>query len=380
MREKEHFLIHDKGISFLMIAVFCLSFFVVIHVVKIQNRQNIGKEQKSREQYMSCRMYRYPGDDVIIEDEGEEVQERHLHVDRLKITQGNVILVVYTLVGNAYYSAPLHLVISYNEPLVEELKEGRYPSESELIHGRKCIVVGDRLLHFAEQKGESRVLTIDNESYEILGVLKDNTGNGMDDRLFAFANCIADKTVEAINEESFFEIEYGSNLGTVEQTNELEEWLYQFRFPEYFSVVDQMELEEGGDAAYVVHFIQQYNQYVLHVLFAFCMGACMLVSSVWIKRRRKEMVIRKAIGSGYGKIFGLLFRDIGVMVLLSVLIDLILFAIHSIVTGEVWLEQVYLWDNFIYFVVVSLIMIAITLLQPFYEVITISPSEGTRAL
>lgn len=373
MEKKEHLLIHDKLACSVMLAVFCISFFVIISVIRLQTKQNAAMIQKEKEHYISNYIFQYQTIDQ------EEINAK-LQVEKLKLTQGNVIIIFSTVVGNGYSSAPVHIVASYNEPLTEELEKGRFPTENEIAHGRKCVVIGEGLLRFAEQKEKGREITIDGVSYEILGVLKDVTGDGTDNRVIVFHNCFAEKTMKGLNGENWFIIEYGSNQGELNQVGELQAWLYQFAPPEHFVKINQKDADDLNDARTIEEMMRYYNKYVLYVLFAFCMGACFVVSSVWVKRRRKELVIRMAFGSSFRRVVGVLLKDIGIMMGLSLLINIVLFTIQGVITGEQWIDQSYLVHDLLYLILAGLIVIAVTLIQPLRLVATISPAEGTRAL
>ena len=373
MGEKEHLLIHDKPAGFVMLAVFCISFFVIISVIQIQNKQSAAMIQKEKEHYSSNFIFQYQTPD-------DQILHEKLQVEKLNLTQGNVVLIFNTVVGNGYSIAPIHMVAGYNEPLAEELEEGRFPTENEIAYGRKCIVVGEGLLRLAEKKGKSRELMVDGISYEILGVLKDVTGDGTDNRVIVFQNCLAEKTMNGLNGEYWFNIEYGSNLGELNQVGELQAWLYQFAPPECFVQIDQEDADNLNDARTIEEMMWYYNKYVLYVLFAFCMGACFVVSSIWVKRRRKELVIRMAFGSSFLRVAGILLRDIGVMMVLSLVINVAVFTIQGVITGEQWMEQSYMLYNLLYLVLAGLIVIGVTIIQPLRLVATISPAEGTRTL
>ena len=147
MKEQYHHLIHDRLASTLMIVTLTLSFLVVLNVIKIQNEQKIGEHQLEQERYISEKVYRY--------DFGDEEPEVDMKIKTLNISVGNVVITSeYNQIGDADYYAPMDIVIAYNEPLVAELQEGRYPTKTEIMHQRRCVVVGIGLLRFTKKDGK----------------------------------------------------------------------------------------------------------------------------------------------------------------------------------------------------------------------------------
>lgn len=377
MKERYHHLIHDRLASTLMIVTLTLSFLVVLNVIKIQNEQKIGEHQLEQERYLSEKVYRY--------DFGDEEPETNMKIDVLDIHVGNVIITSeYNQIGDADYYAPMDIVVAYNEPLVEKLQEGRYPTETEIMHQRRCVVIGTGLLRFTKKDGKERVLSIDGMDYEVLGILKDVTGNEMDDRMIVFYDALAERTKARFDkrlEESIdTNILYGSNKGTLEESQVLENWLYQTVDKKYFSMVGEDELEDIEYSYEAVNMMREYNKYTLYAMFAFCMCACFLVSSVWIKRRRKEMVVRKALGSSFLKVTGILIKDLGIMIGISIIMDVVFLSMQILVTGNNWIRQDYITDNIQNIGMAVAIILFVTMIRPLYIVATISPAEGTRAL
>lgn len=377
MKERYHHLIHDRLASTLMIVTLTLSFLVVLNVIKIQNEQKIGEHQLEQERYLSEKVYRY--------DFGDEEPETNMKIDALDIRVGNVIITSeYNQIGDADYYAPMDIVVAYNEPLVEKLQEGRYPTETEIMHERRCVVIGTGLLRFTKKDGKERVLSIDGMDYEVLGILKDVTGNEMDDRMIVFYDALAEQTKARFDkrlEESFdTDILYGSNKGTLEESQVLENWLYQTVDKKYFSMVEEDELEDIEYSYEAANMMREYNKYTLYAMFAFCMCACFLVSSVWIKRRRKEMVVRKALGSSFLKVTGILIKDLGIMIGISIIMDVVFLSMQILVTGNNWIRQDYITDNIQNIGMAVAIILFVTMIRPLYIVATISPAEGTRAL
>ncbi len=376
MKERYHHVIHDTLASVLMIIVLSLSLFIVLNVVKLQNEQKMGEHQQEAEQYRSQIMYQ-----CICE---EELPSVRLQVKDLKVETGNVILKdFYYQVGDGNYYAPLAIVIQQNEPLVEELQKGRYPTETEISHGRRCVVIGSGLLRQVKKNGKEQVLSIDGIEYDVIGILKDVTGNKMDDRVIVFYDSLSKRTrnkmEKKLAESLYLDVLYGSNQGTLEEMQTLVNWLYRIAGEKYVSQAEGQseEMNYAYEAAYMM---REYNRYTLYVMFGFCMCACFIVSSVWAKRRRREMVVRKALGSTFFGVIGVLLKDLVIMIGISMAVDAVLLALQMVVSGDNWVHQVYFTENIRYIMAGIGIMVVTAMIQPLFVVAAISPAQGTRSL
>lgn len=92
------------------------------------------------------------------------------------------------------------------------------------------------------------------------------------------------------------------------------------------------------------------------------------------------MVVRKALGSSFLKVMGVLLKDLGIMIGISVVMDVFVLSIQILVTGNNWIRQDYIIDNIQNIVIAVAIVLLVTMVRPLYIVATISPAEGTRAL
>lgn len=381
MQEECHLFIHDRFASVLMIIVFSLSFFVVCNVVKMQNEGKIGRDQKEKESYGTERIYQCCAEIEEEHTENEETIINKLRVNNLNINKGNVILFDHYTVGSGNYYTGVNIVLQYNELLSEELQKGRYPTETEIQHQRRCVVIGEGLVRHVKKKKKSEVISIDGIDYEVLGILKDITGNKMDDRMIVFYNSLSKQTQknidDRIRENKNFIIKYGTNHGQLEDVQILEEWIYNIADKQYISLLEE---EEDDYSFRVATEMRIYNQYTLNLMFVFCLCSCFIVSSTWIKRRRKELVVRKALGSGFVKVMSVLLKDIAVMIGLSIMVDIILLSLQILITGNNWIRQAYFWGNIKNIMIAVGMVLVVALIRPLYIVATISPAEGTRTL
>lgn len=383
MKEKDTYVIHDKPASLLMILTFTLTFFIVIRGIQLQNAQNEAAEQMEKEQYKTYYRYTYSmGEERAIQ------RFRGFETETLELEKGNVILSDYDFcIGDAMIKMNADVVLKQTEPYPEMIEEGHFPTEAERVHHRSCVVIGCGLLMYTQQQEKNRRLVVDGKSYEVIGILKDITGSGADDRLFLFYDCMERQEQREIDrrlmegEFAEFTVSYGSNgIGVEESFAELADWLYQIGDKQYYTVSEEYTEQESGEGEVMSYVVAQVNRGIVSVLFAFCLCACYMVSSVWIKRKKKELVVRKALGGTFGGISVVLLKDICVMVGISVFLDVIFWGFRMVVTQDNWLKWKYMGDNICHLGLSAAAVVAASMVWPFYTVLHTTPAEGMRSL
>ena len=265
-----------------------------------------------------------------------------------------------------------------NEPLVEEVEEGRFPTENEIEHGRKCVVIGEGLKRLTEETQAGEVLRIDGNPYDVLGTLKDITGDGTDNRVLVFQDCFSETLINGLDGSYSYFVEYGSNVESELQTDRLLAWLHRFIPDSKIKESIDGQIDTMYDMKTMAQLLRQYIKFVLYGLFAFCMIGCLIISTIWIRRRRKEIIIRKALGSGMTAIVIVLLRDLGIMMGMALLMSCAAISLQSLLSGESWIRDEYMFHNLFYLFGAVMLTILLTFIRPFYTAFKINPAEGTR--
>jgi len=114
------------------------------------------------------------------------------------------------------------------------------------------------------------------------------------------------------------------------------------------------------------------------ILAVFVLVNCILVSDIWIERRMNEFAVRKACGMGFGKILLTIIKQISPLLILSLVLSMIMEAIYILVT-KTNIEKVY-WNDIIYLLVASVVMMIITLIIPMKKINKIKPAKALSSL
>lgn len=385
MSKKYHHIVHDKLASILLVMTLVFSFYIFMNIVKLQNEEII--KNTAGQDYRYKRVYCHE----MLTESLEEKEKTEIDTDSKKpssifrkpnrISEGNIIIPDLVIqCGSANYYADACVVIEYNEPCVEEVKDGEFISQSQVAHKEKGIVIGRRLLRFCTQKGEVYFLKIGSKEYKVSGILK----NQNDDRIFLFYDSLYQDTKELIDrllmsQNVGYHIIYASNQKALEQSDEVEKWLHSFVDPSLITTEEEYELE-NSDYEDMITFAQNLSKYMMVGIFAFCLCVCFVVSSVWIKRKQKELVIRKAFGGSLLYLIWLLFKDLLVLILIALVMDGVLFMTQIIVTNDYWVLENYVVHNFKTIMLGMAAIIVVTMARPIYMVAKLSPAQGIRLL
>ncbi|MBD5543010.1 MAG: ABC transporter permease [Lachnospiraceae bacterium] len=187
VRKKEQFYFDIMiGISLILtLAFICFAFqgaYKIYHIQELRN-QSIYTVQKD------IRFDR--NEDISAETESAmEYEEQSIMSDPFgyletlrKIKTGNLFMYIEVYLGKAGLSEAVTVLLIQNEPLKYPLKSGRYWEYGS--DNQNTVIIGTGVLKSTYLDGEKRYLLIDNEPYEVIGILEDLTGNKSDFRIFA---------------------------------------------------------------------------------------------------------------------------------------------------------------------------------------------------
>ena len=102
----------------------------------------------------------------------------------------------------------------------------------------------------------------------------------------------------------------------------------------------------------------------------------MVVTDLWVKRRKREFIIRKAFGENNMQILKHLFKELGIFAGISCILVFILETIFYQINGEEFLDL----NNFLFHLVavfgIICVVIVVTLILPMRKIMKIEPAIG----
>lgn len=290
----------DYPLTILLIVCFTLALVIAVNGISIIT--NVSEMQKK------ARIGLYDKEsDFLIDFEGSDFsyeisKEKKIEnlIDDIANIQGNIILtqcspfILGDSMGNGHGS---NVICSEKTVIGEKVIEGAMP-ESEQIKSDEpvCLLNMDNKRYVKEIDGQDMV-RCDSEYYKVLGYfISDSVSEARPDGVYFLKNFSADKKKNFYNWLSIsgyvgLQIFNDNNGETGKKVCDI---VYKHGFK-----IDTESQKYGLEPYYRKAKI---NKLFSVILFVFCLMSCMIVSNLWIIRRKKEIIIRKTMGYGDIKI------------------------------------------------------------------------------
>lgn len=369
-------LVHDK----LMTALLVLATMVTVIMVLISQRYKAVLETSADSQTAYAQSYWMTLSSAETDEEVRDAETKQYAVPALPPVSGNIIYERYTgsYFGDSFDSSLADVYLKYSEPPLEKLESGRYPTAEEFERGDKQVVIGDGLLPFAEKRDGRLYMEIGQEEYEVIGVLRDATGSGDDERMYMFFPSMNEKMQQYLLEQMHLGVVhliYHSNTAADDAEALLDAWIGE-EFPETEREISASAAEEAqpvlGDVSTMLY---ELSRQMMLLVYAFGLVSCFSVARMWAKRRTKEMMVRVAFGEpkrriGLGFCLNLLcIQVVGIAMAFAVML------IAGIIRGSG-----FLFTNMNYgsIAIQLLLVFVITAIVPLAGIQKISPAQGLR--
>lgn len=377
-------LVHDK----LMTALLVLATMVTVLMVLIAQRYEVilaasmcdPAEEEYAQSYWITIRNKDMDDHGVLELEGEETVTKQYDAPALPSVIGNIIFERYTgsTFADSYDTAFAEVYLKYSEPPLEALESGRYPTAEEFERGDKLVVIGDGLLPFTTQHDDGLYIVLEQEAYEVIGILTDTIGSGDDERMYMFFPSMSEKTQQYILEDMHMlgaSLIYRSNTQAEDTETLLDAWIGE-EFPETkwkiaASAADEEETILGDVSA----MLYELGRQMVMLVYAFGVVSCFSVARIWAKRRTKEMMIRMAFGETKGRI-GISFC----LHLLCIQLIGAALAFAAMFTVGISGSREFLLANMSYQNIAKqlLLIFLITAIVPLAGISKLSPAQGMR--
>lgn len=253
-------------------------------------------------------------------------------------SQGNVYLTHNVHIDEQRDGTYAYVLMEANEELLFDFKEGECAAGKQY---EDAVIIGESLEKFVVEENGQKCIYIDNLSYNVIGILKNNRAGQVDTSLYVLWDTMDDNRKEHWIHFEFdgHRIYYESNIADIcfEQSfiERASEFDIDFMFP------DNKKKESDGEN----EIYKALNKVLLGVSLAFSVLTCFSVSYLWLMNRRKELAVRLAYGYDDGDIFILLIKDTLYLLIPTFIISILVQAIYgllvgmgSLFNGEFWLK------------------------------------------
>ena len=237
------------------------------------------------------------------------------------------------------------VIMTQKEKLNYPVVEGEIPETDADIEEPTVILGRGFLADTTEQSGK-RYYTLDGISFRVCAVIGTKSSDLLDYKVIIYSKGASDSIRRKWNtlENMTFALE-SNKANTDEMLKEIQVNVKQSG--------KKIAVNGGGTMEDRLPGIDSDGKYYVIVLL-FCIVNVVIVSEYWIKRRYKEIALRKMLGYSDGRIYALLYRDMVINVSAAVGMAVVI----QVIIQNVWKEYIQLYmEEFGYYIGISVLFV-----------------------
>lgn len=368
-------LLREKYPTILLIVGFVISAFVAVNVLAVQNQSK--KQIEETNCYDTYKNVLVNRDELPSTSSWNNIISRIQHINL--VDNMNIFAMgYYSIIGEGYTNPCTYAVLS-NKPVKTNVIWGREITQKEIDNGDKVLTLSTEYEQNCYNKDNKKYIMLDDEEYEVVGVYNAknllSSSYRMDICMYysAMPKTAQSRMCEYSDVMLLFKCA-GYDV-TEKQCGKTAEDLYNILKDNKYIKKDEDSFEEENKllSAKVIM-----NNIFMYITFGFTVLNCMIISGVWIKRRYKELVIRRTYGWSMADIVILLAGDLMVYSFISMVIGVILQSIYSFLFSAEHLSSHYFIGNILYILVVMLGVTFASLVIPVARIRYITPAGAIR--
>ena len=313
----------NRIFTFLFLITFSLTFCIVYYGMYLKSQ--IQRTAQTAEQMD----YAYRG--YYLVTWGKDVEDR-LGVRLPELEQGILSYVVNVYGEDVVGVRSAYVVMEMKENLMEPLERGGYFQEKQEYDRPQCIV-GDAWLQYAEKDRETMIVRVNGYDCEVAGVLKSNTFDGSDERMFLYgASMPGEFLKDLICMEESMSVDYRiSGSADGRQIEKYGTWIQSGIFESPEEDVG-MHAVDGGVTTEFTEVMPMYNIF-FRLMVVFCFINCVFLTYVWCTKKMQENMIKRVCGFGMVQVWLEGFWEIllyeGISILISSIMCLFIEAVRG---------------------------------------------------
>jgi hypothetical protein len=360
-------------VSILLIICLSVSFFVIFNAADFTGKALKEKEALDRYKYEKTAqtgLSEYSDSDAEkFSDYIDEIINKIKSYGKANISFQNIPVYYNGEITN--YNCSIMLKI--NEPLKLYDSNGDDVTEAD----SPCVISGETIAEHFRKTSSDGSFFIDNVKMPGAAVLRNDMGGGIDNRtVFIWDKC-TDAQKEVLKKYVISALCSGGLQIKIESDHDAS-YIYDdissFLQKDFGMYTEEYTTYYSGD--YQNYWYKIYNEIFTAASLVFSVTTCFCASELWITRRKKELVIRKAFGYSDRLIFRLLAGDIIKLsvpsVLLAFLFQLIYNQIYD-VSGELTYD---LLIKILIIIAGAALIVFLTLQHAAHKVSRITVAEG----
>lgn len=358
--------IRDKWITGLLLCALSLSFFITLTGLEMYFNLQSEAKAKAKETYNTT----YQWKKAETEQRLSEDPDTFLDLTQLDLKQGNLFL--YTdatsvadssrrIYGNYFYCC--------NETLKKQFLWGDLSTE------KNTVVINELLEPYAYEKDNHWYITIEQEEYEITGVVR-SYSDETEGVFYTYYPNITPKLQKHLRDEILaggtdFYFSYVSDQ-KIEETNvqQISDWCDTYLPEKEIDCINgTKQLPEETD------FSDMYFTF-LFILLIFSLSSNIVIIHTWIARRKKELLIRKTFGESTWQIGKKIYSELCLHAGICVLFVLICNFTYHLFTKENYSE--YYLSIVLILILAAFALSFLILLIPMIELQKLKPGTALK--
>lgn len=363
------FILRDIPTTLLIITGFMLSYFVTINGINMMN--NITNEMKKSNQRLYENESRFLVDFMIpteymVADEPKFIARIDTFIDGFQPKNGNLIINNYSvIVGDNMECMFSDVVCVENEDLGLKLVSGRMPIQEDIDEKNNVVLLSTEYEKHTVQRDGKTQIRLNDIYYNVIGYYKTKVLTSERRDIILFKKTFSEKTMSNFLSD-LFEIGYmnviygGNNIDINKEYSTLTGIVKRYNY-----IVGE-DIFKEGDTSFEKR--TKFNKMFLGVLFGFTLINCIVISSLWIQKRYKELVIRKTFGYDIKQIICLLVKDLFKYSLISYVLAIIIQLFYSGIWNNNFIKIEYFIQNSIYVIGSIVLVITVTMIIPLIKI------------
>lgn len=393
--------IRDKEAFILFVAGTSLSFFIVINGVQLLNawftQMTMGMEEQGFQNSVVLtievdREYSESVEGPMDADLYQENVQKQYQEQKEKVSillnvlaeqEGDAVIYLWDLylpIGANAESQPVNVILSGREDWYRSLETGAYPSAEDWQGKGGQAVISEAAKKYVELREDRKVIQINGEDYQVLGVFKNYQISEGDVEICIYYD--SRKEIEVVRHRlaamatmpSEIHICVGSSQ---EEVGELAEKL-KAELEEALDAPISLSEYEARSGNGMDKFYARIKATVLIVVFLVSLLNVRQITRLWITRKKQELVIQKTFGMEDRQITGRLLRELLLMLACTFAVFFVLDGIYNWVLQKGRAEWRLVLQNGGLLLGAFLIIIAVTLIPVLQGVRQVVPAQGLR--
>lgn len=308
--KRYHNLIHYPLSSVLMIMGIAISFICFFNCVNLYHLLSTEKTEKAKYQYNSQMAIHY----LNIGEEG--ILGDYFVSDKGIIRMQDILL--FRNRSDALGLADI--LLCQKEPLNYPVIEGNLPQTDQEID-EPTVILGRKQLEDAVYENGNYYYELEGIPCRVCAVLGSENSELFDYNVILYYKGMEEQLYDTVN--SMYEADV-----MIESNQSQAQTIYEQLLQQIDEKTEQVVLSVGSN---IIMLNEQHvdgdSSYYL-IIFLFCLVNIVFVSEYWIRRRYREIAVRKMFGYSDRKIYVLLYRDmvinVSIAVLIAILVQIIL--------------------------------------------------------